>query len=53
VGVATEVWRLSPAWLRYIPNGIDLRLFGDAGGSGFPGEGLMWPRCGRQKTCRG
>ena len=37
--IATEIWRLSPARVRYIPNGIDLRLFGEAGRIGFPGEG--------------
>lgn len=26
--IASETWRLNPAWLRYVPNGIDLDRFG-------------------------
>jgi glycosyltransferase involved in cell wall biosynthesis len=34
VRLATEVWRLDPARLRYIPNGIDLDRFGAGEGGG-------------------
>lgn len=38
--IATEVWRLDPRQLRYIPNGIDLPQFqSDAALPRFPGEG--------------
>lgn len=29
--IATETWRLNPARVRYVPNGIDLHRFGGAG----------------------
>lgn len=32
--IATEQWRLNPARVRYVPNGIDLTRFGHDGGEG-------------------
>jgi len=37
--IATEIWRLPPARLRYMPNGIDLSRFGSATAAELPGEG--------------
>lgn len=37
--IATEQWRLNPARVRYIPNGIDLGRFARAEASMLPGEG--------------
>ncbi len=38
--IAREVWRLDPARLHYVPNGVDLARFaGPRGASSFPGEG--------------
>jgi glycosyltransferase involved in cell wall biosynthesis len=37
--IATETWRLNPARLRYIPNGVDLARFAPGGAATWPGEG--------------
>jgi glycosyltransferase involved in cell wall biosynthesis len=37
--IALEQWRLNPACLRYLPNGIDLARFGLGESTTFPGEG--------------
>ena len=37
--IATEIWRLDPSRVRYIPNGIDLARFAGAAVAHFPGEG--------------
>jgi len=39
VRIATELWRLPPAHLHYIPNGIDLSRFARASPMPVPGEG--------------
>ena len=31
--IATQIWRLDPARLRYVPNGVDLGRFADAAGT--------------------
>jgi glycosyltransferase involved in cell wall biosynthesis len=38
--IATQTWRLSPRWLRYVPNGIDLARFaGPPAPAPWPGDG--------------
>ena len=39
--IATEIWRLDPARLRYIPNGVDLARFTLPCEAGFPGDGPL------------
>ncbi len=41
--IATDVWRLDPARVRYIPNGIDLARFGAAPDPEFPGPTFPGP----------
>ncbi len=36
--IATQIWRLDPARLRYVPNGVDLGRFADAAGTTTPGQ---------------
>jgi glycosyltransferase involved in cell wall biosynthesis len=37
--IATDIWRLHPARVRYVPNGIDLGRFAGPAEAIFPGEG--------------
>jgi glycosyltransferase involved in cell wall biosynthesis len=37
--IATDVWRLDPARLRYIANGVDLRIPAAPADPGWPGDG--------------
>lgn len=37
--IATDTWRLNPARVRYLPNGIDLARFGAGPAVTWPGEG--------------
>ena len=46
--MATDVWRLNPAWLRYVPNGVDLSRFV----ARPPGEGAT-PVVGTVAALRG
>ncbi len=41
LAIATDVWKLDPARLRYIPNGIDLARFSHAGGGDLPVIGTV------------
>jgi glycosyltransferase involved in cell wall biosynthesis len=39
--IALEQWRLNPARLRYLPNGIDLARFSSGAGVDVPGDGPL------------
>lgn len=39
--IAMETWRLNPARVRYVPNGIDLARFASGPAHSWPGDGLV------------